>query len=295
MYKQVISPPVHFKLLSKIKEGDLPIIPKNFNVRRQASSNPKCHKLWQDIEGWCKEIMLFQAVEDVVVSEEHKKQLKDKDAEQKQLATCVRKAHTVRERCIHSIIHPELYTEYKASEALYVYWGIAAQLTTAEDGRYTDCEFYTPGKGFSPYFSVGAVNACENNRHSFEFYSMLTRFSVVFPFAYKEDEKAFCLWVDGYDMDVIAAIVKKDKEWVEKKIKRYVEIAKENSGKFLAERSVDDDEEGPEVIPTVRLGGIPRNVKELTVDELAALWGKAVLIREDEEKAVGEEILRRRG
>jgi hypothetical protein len=298
MYKQVVQPPVHFKLLAQVKPGSLPEIPKGFNARKEASANPKCHKLWKDVNTWCKEVVLFQAVEDCPVSNEHTQQLVDKDAEKKQLADCVRKAHAVRERCVHSMVHPELYTSAKTADALYVFWSIASQLTTEGEGRYNDCEFYTPGKGFSPYFSRAAVSTSENNRHSFEFYSLLTRFAIMFPFAYKDDEKAFGLWIDGYDMDIIATIVKKEKEWVKKKIEYYVEIAKANAGKFLQERE-DDEDDGPEEVKTVRLGGGPMNVTEMSIADLGAIWKAAnaspprMLLREDEMKNVADEIERR--
>ena len=219
--------------LKLIKPGVLPEIPEDFNPRKLATDNPKCKTLYNDVSAWVRELNTWLSVADQVTqSETHKQLYANKEANEKFVAKLIRAAHSVRKRCIHSIVHPEMYAGNDAMEGLYVYWQLASQM--GPSGRaHKDIEYYTPGKGFSRFFTREAKAVAECPKKNYEFYTLLSRFCNMYSFAYEIDQTVMSLHLDGFSDLVIARVVRKKLEVVQKKIKKYTEIALRHKDMFL--------------------------------------------------------------
>jgi hypothetical protein len=235
-------PPAAFAQFEKCATH--PCLPsmEGFRVRREVANNPKAQAVYRDVNDWCADLIKIAGFEGNRIGK-HEGKSKANDADMPYQET-IAIAHAVRDRCAHTIIHPELY-DYKNRDVesyVYWFWTTCAQLTNKEGGRYIDHEYYVPKLGvFSRFFTQASRFESENQNRSFEFYNFLSRFANAFPFAYPEDQMVFEMYVDGYDKKIIAYLVKREVTWVIDKLKYYIEIALDNLDKFYENSRADAD------------------------------------------------------
>jgi hypothetical protein len=214
---------------------------EGFRVRKAVAGNQKAQAVYRDINDWCSDLLKIATLESNIKVGKYLKKSKENDADMDYVET-IEIAHGIRDRCVHSIIHPELYDFSSEELQRYVYWfwTVAAQLTNKEEGRFIDHEFYVPRMGvFSRFFTQASRFENEHQNRSYEFYRYISNFANVFPWAYPEDQRCFEMYVDGVDKQVIAYLLKRPLEWVKDKLKYYIEIALENMPKFYEQSLAD--------------------------------------------------------
>lgn len=245
------------KEINKIKKSKLPVIPPSFDVRLVVGSNPKATAVWEKTEEYVRELVKFHTLAREVprssASEETQRALTKADIELEEALTTINK---VRERCIHSIAHPELYAKLAPSAVneLYLYW--VCQTEFDIDGG---CEFYSLYGGYSRFFMVNSRRQLETSALEYEYYSLLKRFLEKFNFDSELDRKVLSLYLDGFEPIVIADFFSESEAWVRKKLEQLTKIAEDNRDMFLELSKIEEEEIVEEYMQEVGLVGAGRD------------------------------------
>jgi hypothetical protein len=242
------------KEITKIKKSKLPPIPDSFDVRAEVGNHPKAQGVWDKTEEYIKELVKFHTLARVVprstaAETAHNAQTKaDQDLEE--ALTIIAK---VRDRCIHSVVCPQLYSKLAPSAVneLYLYW-----VTVTEFDIDGGCEFYSLYGGYSRFFMVNSRRQLETSALEFEYYSLLRRFLTQFKFDSELDKKVLALFLDGFEPLVIADFIQYDELWVRKKLEQLTKIASDNRALFLEMSKQEEDEIIKEYMDSVGLEGI---------------------------------------
>jgi hypothetical protein len=224
----------------KVKKSKLPIIQSDFNSRIEAGLSPKANKIWEEVDAYVKDLVKYVTLaREAPRSSEAIGAMKDKERAERELEEAQKLIYSIRDRCIHSVVYPELYTKLipSAQEELYLYW-----TTLAQFNRDSWCEYYSLGTGYSRFFMVNRRKHSEVAALGYELFSLLTRFANMFSFDSEADSQIFSLYLDGFDPVCIADFVGETKNFVEKKIAKFTEVALQHREEFFKLSEMEQDE-----------------------------------------------------
>lgn len=254
--KKAVKATPQLKEVNKIKRSKLPAIPSDFDVRLEVGNNPKAIAVWEKTEEYVKELVKFHTLAREVprssASEETQKALSKADTELEEVLVTINK---VRERCIHSIVHPEVYAKLAPSAVneLYLYW-----VCQTEFDINGGCEFYSLYGGYSRFFMVNSRRQLETSALEYEFYSMLRRFVLKFNFDSELDKQVLSLFLDGFEPIVIGDFINESEQWVRKKLEQLTKICEDNRDMFLELSEIEEEEVTREYMEEVGLTGAGR-------------------------------------
>lgn len=213
------------------EKSKLPKIEESFSARESSLSDKKAEKIWDETDEYVRNIIKFITLaKEAPRSTAAEMCYTDSERIDKEIAETQRLVYIVRDRCIHSVVRPELYVGLSpsAQNELYLYWTTLAQFNSE-----SWCEYYTLGAGYSKFFMVNSRKTQETVGLEFEMFSLLRRFANIFSFESEKDQELFSLYLDGFDPVCIADYMGQTKKYVEKKIAAFTEIALQHREQFF--------------------------------------------------------------
>jgi hypothetical protein len=244
-----LSQPVHKKAvrstpqlgeIRKIKKSRLPKIPDTFDVRLAVANIEKAKPAWDKTEEYITQLVKFHNLaKEAPRATASQAVITDSERADKELEEVQKLILIVRDRCIHSLAHPEEYVKLSrlGQDELYLYWVTLSEFTI--DGG---CEYYALYKGYSRFFMVNSRKTLESASREFEYYSLLKAFCERFNFDSELDKKVFTLFLDGFDPVVIADFVGEGLPWVKKKLEQLKTIAEANKESFFTLSEIEQRE-----------------------------------------------------